>query len=386
MDFRFSEEDEAFRAEVHEFLQEEWGDRRFDPESDDSWDEAVEFERKLGRKAWLTMAWPKAYGGGGANQIRQLIFREELSYFRAPVIDGQGVNMVGPCLMVHGTEEQKQRFLPPISRCEVVWAQGFSEPNAGSDLASLTTRAVRDGDDYVVNGQKIWTTAAHRGQWIHTLVRTDPEAPKHRGISYLLVDMKSPGVTVRPIVNMAGRSGFSEVFFENVRVPRANMLGEENRGWYVAMTTLDFERSSIGFAAEARHSLEDIVNYARTTRRQGRRVIDERRNAWRLADMSIEIDVAKLLSYRVAWMQSAGLIPNYEASVAKTFSTELQQRLANTAIHVLGPYGLLAGEGAPLDGTAAYNYLWTVGVTIYAGSNEIQRNIIAQRGLGLPRD
>lgn len=386
MDFHFSQEEEAFRAEVHEFLQKEWGDRRFDPESDESWDDAVELERKLGRKAWLTMAWPKAYGGGGANQIRQLIFREELSYFRAPVIDGQGVNMVGPCLMVHGTEEQKDRFLPPISRCEVVWAQGFSEPNAGSDLASLATRAVRDGDDYVVNGQKIWTTAAHRGEWIHTLVRTDPEAPKHRGISYLLIDMKSPGVTVRPIVNLTGRSGFSEVFFENVRVPRANMLGEENRGWYVAMTTLDFERSSIGFAAEARRTLEEIIDYAKNTRRQGRRVVDERRNAWRLADMSIEIEVAKLLSYKVAWMQSAGLIPNYEASVAKTFSTEMQQRLANTAVHVLGPYGLLAGECAPLDGSVGYSYLWTVGPTIYAGSNEIQRNIIAQRGLGLPRD
>jgi len=386
MDFRFTAEEEAFREEVRAFLQQEWGDRRFDPESDESWDECVEFERKLGAKGWLTMAWPKEYGGLGASHMQQLIFREELSYFRAPIIDAQGLNMVGPCIMVHGTPEQKARFLPPISRCEVVWAQGFSEPNAGSDLASLTTRAVRDGDDYVVNGQKIWTTAAHRGEWIHTLVRTDPEAPKHRGISYLLIDMKSPGVTVRPIVNMAGRAGFSEVFFENVRVPRENLLGEENRGWYVAMTTLDFERSSIGFAAEAKRTLEEITAYAKETRRRGRRVIDDGRVAYRLADMAIEIEVARLLSYKVAWMQGAGLIPNYEASVAKTFSTELQQRLANTGVHVLGLFGLLEGERAPLEGSVSYNYLWTVAPTIYAGSNEIQRNIIAQRGLGLPRN
>ncbi len=386
MDFRFTDEDEAFRAEVREFMQKEWGDRRFDPEDDESWDSSVAFERKLGARGWLTMAWPKQYGGSGANHIRQLIFREELAYHRGPVIDGQGVNMVGPCIMVHGTPEQKERFLPPISRSEVVWAQGFSEPNAGSDLASLQCRAVRDGDDYIVNGQKTWTTAGHRGEWIHTLVRTDPEAPKHRGISYLLIDMKSPGLTVRPIINMARRSGFAEVYFENVRVPRDNMLGEENRGWYVAMTTLDFERSSIGFAAEAQRNLEEVVQYAKETRRNGGRVIDQGRNAYRLADMAVEIEVARLLSYKVAWMQSAGLIPNYEASVAKTFATELNQRLANTAVHVMGSYGLLEGEGAPIDGHMAYQYLWTVGPTIYAGSNEIQRNIIAQRGLGLPRD
>jgi alkylation response protein AidB-like acyl-CoA dehydrogenase len=388
MDFRFSEEEEAFRKEVQEFLAREWTLPDWDPDKGEDWQAARDFEKKLVARGWLTMAWPKQYGGLEVSHMTQLIFRDEIAYAGAPIVDGQGISMVGPCVMVHGTEEQKERFLPPIAKGEVVWSQGFSEPNAGSDLASLQCRAVRDGDDFIVNGQKTWTTAATRSDWIHVLVRTDPDAPKHRGISYLLVDMKSPGITTQPIVNMTGYSGFYETYFEDVRVPVANRLGEENRGWYAAMTTLSFERSSIGFASGARRTLQELVQYCRETKHDGQPLIDDPRVRRKLANLAIEIDVARLISYNVAWLQSKGQVPIYESSAAKTFTTELRQRIANVGLQILGLYGQLdeSSKWVPLRGHIKYQYLWTVGETIYAGSNEIQRNIIAQRGLGLPRE
>jgi alkylation response protein AidB-like acyl-CoA dehydrogenase len=389
MDFRFSEEEEAFRKEVREFLQKEWTLKGYDLDKVEHWEMAREFEKKLGAKGWLCMAWPKEYGGLGASHMHQLVFAEEMAYARAPIVNGQGVHMVGPCLMLHGSEEQKKRFLPPIARSEVIWSQGFSEPNAGSDLAGLQTRAVLDGDEYVVNGQKTWSTAASRGDWIHLMVRTDPNLPKHRGISYLLADMRSPGISISPIVQMTGRSDFYEVYFDNVRVPRANLVGQENQGWFVALTTLAFERSAIGaIVAQARHVLEDVIQFAKETKRNGQPLIEDPIIGRKLAQLTIDTEVAQLLSRRVAWMASKGQIPNYEASVAKTFTTELEQRIANVGMHLLGLYGQLAegSKWAALEGRIQYQYLWTVGVTIYAGSNEIQRNIIATRGLGLPRE
>jgi len=220
------------------------------------------------------------------------------------------------------------------------------------------------------------------------MVRTDPDAPKHRGISYLLVDMRSPGISINPIVNMAGRADYYEVYFDDVRVPKTNLVGQENQGWYVALTTLAFERSAIGaIVAQTRHVLQDLVQFARDTKRNGQPLIKDPMIARKLAELTIEIEVAQLLSHRVVWMASRGQLPNYEASVAKTFTTELQQRIANFGMHLLGLYGQLAegSKWAALEGLVQYEYLWTVGVTIYAGSNEIQRNIIATRGLDLPR-
>jgi len=388
MDFRFSEEEEAFRKEVREFLAREWTLPEFDPDKPDDWAAARAFEKKLVANGWLTMAWPKQYGGLEASHMTQLVFRDEMAYARAPIVDRQGIAMVGPCIMVHGTPEQKERFLPPIAKGEVVWSQGFSEPNAGSDLASLQCRAVKDGDDYIVNGQKTWTTAGARSDWIHTLVRTDPDAPKHRGISYLLIDMRSPGVSTQPIVNMTGQAGFYETYFEDVRVPVANRLGEENRGWYAAMTTLSFERSTIGFASEGKRTLEELMHYCQETKSNGLALIDDPKVRRKLANLAIEINVARLISYKVAWLQSQGQVPIYEPSVAKAFTTELRQRIANTGMQILGLYGQLdeSSKWAPLAGRIKNQYLWTVGETIYAGSNEIQRNIIAQRGLGLPHE
>jgi alkylation response protein AidB-like acyl-CoA dehydrogenase len=291
--------------------------------------------------------------------------------------------MVGPMLMVHGTEEQKERFLPPIARAEVFWCQGFSEPGAGSDLASLQCRAVRDGDDYVLNGQKIWTSNAHKADWIHVLARTDPNAPKHRGISYFLVDMKSPGLSTRPIVNLAGGAGFAETYFEDVRVPARNLIGDENRGWYVGTTTLDFERSGVNYPAEGRRTLDELLAFTKShpELRQKPGV----RQAF--AELSIEVDVARWLSYRVAFMQARGMVPNHEASMGKVFGTEMQQRLANFAVNLLGPYGLLqrGTRWTPIRGYLEFKYQWQVSPTIFAGTSEIERNIIATGGLGLPR-
>jgi alkylation response protein AidB-like acyl-CoA dehydrogenase len=395
MDFRFTPEQEAFRAELRAFLRAElpagWGDdaRNDREEGDEEQSGAARaFTRKLVERGWLTLAWPREYGGLGADPMRQLIYNEEMSYNRAPGAGSLGVQMVGPTLMLHGSEEQRARFLAPIARNEESWCQGFSEPGAGSDLASLQTRAVQDGDDFVVNGQKIWTSNAHRAGWCILLARTYPEAPKHKGISYFLMDMRSPGITVRPLANMLGASHFNELFLDNVRIPRRNLVGELNRGWYVATTTLDFERSGIHRIMFALRLYEDVVRFAREVRRGGRALIAEPQVRVRLADLKIEFEVGRLLAYRVGWMQSRGLVPNAEASISKLYGTELQQRFSQSAMSVMGLPGVLVrgSKWAPLYGAVESYYLAAVSYTIAAGTSEVQRNIIAQRGLGLPRD
>jgi len=385
MDFTFTEQEQALRAELRSFLRETLGPDWDGGPNDISTENFAfqrEFNKKLAAKGWIAPAWPKEYGGLGATHIEQLIFNEELAYHRAP--NGQrvfSVGMIGPTLIVHGTDEQKREHLPRITSGEVVWCQGYSEPNAGSDLANLQTRAVRDGDDYIINGQKIWTSGAHVSDWIFLLARTDPDAPKHKGISFFLCDLKTPGITIRPILNMANRHEFNEVFFEDVRVPRRNLVGGENNGWYVAMTLLDFERSSIGISASGRRLLEELTQFAREN--GGLDPITR----VKLAEMAIEIEVARMLGYRTAWMQQAGLHPSYEASMVKVFATEMMQRLYNLAVNLLRGYGTLEPDSkwAPLKGRVEQGYLWNVAPTIYSGSNEIQRNIIATRGLGLPR-
>ncbi|MEE8443146.1 MAG: acyl-CoA dehydrogenase family protein, partial [Dehalococcoidia bacterium] len=269
MDFHFPPEYEGFRNEIREFARQElpadWGEE----ELDNGGSEAVKaIRKKLAAKGWLTLPWPKEYGGMGAPHLQQMVFNEETAYNRVPATDN-AITMLGPILMLEGNEEQKSSFLPPIANAEVRWAQGYSEPGSGSDLASVQTRAVEDGDDYIINGSKIWTSFAHYSDWIFMLARTDPDAPKHRGISFFLADMKTPGLTVRPIINMAGIHGFNEVFFDNVRVPKRNLVGELNRGWYVGARLLDFERSGIGRSAGARRTLEELVKFAKETNWNG---------------------------------------------------------------------------------------------------------------------
>jgi alkylation response protein AidB-like acyl-CoA dehydrogenase len=317
--------------------------------------------------------------------MQQFIMSEEMAGARAPAVGGMGISMVGPSLIVHGTEEQKKKFLPTILSGETFFCQGFSEPEAGSDLASLRTRAVRDGDDYVINGQKIWTSQAHRANWMFVLARTDPDVPKHKGISYFLLEMKAPGILVRPLRDITGGVLFNEVFFDNVRVPAKNIVGEENRGWYIAATTLDFERAnSASSVVIQRHRAKDLIRLAKEG---GVQSVLGRNPGLRLelADRMIEVELARLMAYQVVSMLGRGLIPNYQASMLKMFASELGQRISRTGMNLLGLYGGLYGREAPMKGRISRSYLSTLGSTIAAGTSEIQRNIIATRGLGLPR-
>ncbi|HEY8837422.1 MAG TPA: acyl-CoA dehydrogenase family protein, partial [Dehalococcoidia bacterium] len=325
---------------------------------------------------------PVKYGGAGLDIGQQFIFNEEIALHRAPGVGGIGVGWAGPTIMVYGSEEQKQRFLPRILSGEETWCQGFSEPGSGSDLASVQTRAARDGDDYVVKGQKIWTSGAHRSQWMILLARSDPDAPKHKGISYFLLDMKTPGISLQPLVNMLNDYSFNQVYFDNVRVPKENLIGEENRGWYIGATTLDFERSSIAASTSMALVVRDLTDWIRSS---GTKLDGSKRAE--IAERTVEAEIGRLLSYQVISMQKRGLIPNKEASIAKLYNGELDQRIALTGMHVIGMEGNLVDEDlhAPLGGRIPRHYMAATATTIGGGTSEIQRNIIATRGLGLPR-
>ena len=392
MEFRFTPEQEALRQQLREFFKQELPDDRQlgedEVDSEEEWQFVRQFQKKLASRGWLVPHWPKQYGVADLVIMEQVIMREETAYHRAPLLDIFGVNMLGPVLMMFGSDEQKREYLPGISSAEVTWCQGYSEPEAGSDLASLQTRAVRDGDDYVINGQKIWTTNAHRAEWMFLLARTDPEAPKHKGISFLIAPMSSPGITVQPLINMTDRHGFNEVFFEDVRVSAKGLVGEENRGWYVGAALLDFERSSIGNASASRRSLDELVQYCREDSGNGKPLIAETIVRNRLAEIAIETEMGRFLSYRVASIQARGEVPNMEASVAKVYNSELSQRLAGTGVDIMGLYGQVRPESkkwARLRGEFTMSYMMTLGISIAGGTSEIMRNIIAQRGLGLPR-
>jgi len=345
---------------------------------------AREWHQALNERGWVAPHWPKEYGGAGLTPMEQFVLNEELARAGAPGVGGSGVSLLGPTIIMHGTDEQRRRYLPPILAGEVTWAQGYSEPGAGSDLASLQTRAVRDGDDFVINGQKIWTSGAHTADSLFALVRTDPDAPKHRGISFLLIDdIHAPGISVRPLVDMGGRHYFNEVFLEDVRVPAANLVGEANRGWYVAMTLLDFERSNIGGVVAARRSLLRLLELARArpALRERLRLPEVRHE---IAQRYVETEVMYQYSLRVISMQNRGLLPNDEASMSKLFASELSQRLAQTAMQTIGLYGNLMDAEAGSSFT--HGYIGAVPATIRGGTSEVQRNVIATRGLGLPRD
>ncbi len=392
MDFRDSPEDAAFRQEVRDFLRDEL------PHDLRAADDAIlgvgigedererDWLRTLAKRGWVAPAWPKAYGGAGLSVMQQFVFNEEMARAAAPRPNCLAIGLAGPTIIVHGTEEQKREHLSGILSGEQFWCQGFSEPGSGSDLASLQTRAVEDGDDYIINGQKIWTSGAHRSQRMMLLARTDPDVPKHKGISYFLLNMKSPGITVRPLTNIADTPSFNEVFFDNVRVPKSDLLGELHRGWYVATTTLDFERSGIINGV----SLQRLVHELAAFVRDRDRVRDDpglETVRHELADRAIEARISIVLSYRVATMQAKGIVPNQEASITKLFGSELAQRIARTGVKLSGLYGQLrAGSArAPLGGRLDAMYRIAVGSTLAGGTSEIQRGVIAQRGLGMPR-
>jgi alkylation response protein AidB-like acyl-CoA dehydrogenase len=306
---------------------------------------------------------------------------------RVPTVNGIGALLLGPTLIQNGSEQQKAEHLPPIARGERTWAQGFSEPGAGSDLASLRTRAVRDGDHYLVNGQKVWTSLGQYADWLFVLVRTDAGAPKHKGITFLLVDVDTPGVTIRPIADIRGAAPFCEIFFEDVAVPVANRVGEENRGWYVAMDALSFERAGIGATIKYEQALAELVRFIDSD--EGRAYLrDDFGSGLRheIARRYTEVRVLYNLARYTVSKQAAGAVPGYEASVNQLFGAELHQRLARTGAKVFGQFGHLAQRrGAPLAATFAHLNLDSVAATFLGGTTEIQRNVIATRGLALPR-
>jgi alkylation response protein AidB-like acyl-CoA dehydrogenase len=384
MDFRLNAEQQRFQGEVLDFIEHGlpagW-DRDFE-----SIDDQMEVERgvmkALAGRHWLALPWPKEYGGSGASPIEQLIFNEQMAYRGVPGSVNMGVAWVGPVIMLYGTDDQKARFLSRIADGTDIWCTLYSEPGAGSDLAAMQTRAVRDGDEWVINGQKIWTSFGHYADWGWLAARTDPDVPKHKGISTFAIDMKTPGVTVRPLVNMAGSHEFNEVFFEDVRIPASNLVGEENRGWYHVAVGLDFERSSIGASSGARRSLDELVAFLRSRRGKTPDVLRTR-----LVDDAIAVDVLRLMSYNIAWMQEhTEVAPTKEAQMAKLFGAELQQRIANTAMQIYGMDGQAFGDGNDAMDANRYRYLRTVANTIEGGTSEIQRTVIATRGLGLPRE
>lgn len=390
MDLNLTPEEAKFRNECRDWLAanvpEPFAGKGLNEEENA---EAVEYlkawQKKVFDNGWAGISWPTAYGGRGATLIEQAIFQEEWAKANAPtLINVLGLSLIGPTIIAVGTEEQKKRFLPKILSGEEIWCQGFSEPNAGSDVAGLGTKAVRDGDDFIINGQKIWTSLAHVSDWCLLLVRTDFEAPKHKGITALLVDMHSAGVSVRPLRQITGDSGFNEVFFSNVRVPVANVLGEINRGWHTAIATLMNERANLGAGVYVgiKRAVDALIERSHNTNRGGRPSAQDPVIRQKIAQAYLELEIFRLNSNRALSKMSKAAVPGPEGSILKIFWSELNQRVQQTAMEALGPFGQLQDFD---EGKWVYGYLRTRGNTIEAGTSEIQRNIVAERVLGLPK-
>ena len=403
MDFSFTPEQEKFRSRLREWLERTSGElfgRRgdgmgastaslLDVGDDSKWQRLLEYHKRLYQAGYVALHWPKEWGGGGASLIEQAIYQDEVLRLGLPLYGANqlAIDRIGPTVIVLGTDEQKRRYLNKMLTGEEIWCQGYSEPNSGSDLASIQTRAVIDGDSFVVNGQKVWTSLAQRADMQVLLVRTDPSAPKHKGISYLLVDMKSPGITIRPLVQITGESGFNEVFYENVRVPRENLVGELNQGWQVSIATLMWERASCGTRHPVERTINELVDLAKAIEFEGMPANQHPYVRQKLSQFAIEARCLRLSRYRGLTAQLKGKVPGPETSFGKLFATELNLRVAMFADELLGPYGTLMKEsiGAVEGGRWPMRVLAARGLTIAAGSSEIQHNIIGERVLKLPK-
>jgi alkylation response protein AidB-like acyl-CoA dehydrogenase len=376
-------ERERLREEVRSFLRDDpsVGAR---PIPEDGWIAGFDrdFSRRLAERGWIGLTWPKRYGGGDRTYLDRLVLTEELLLAGAPVAAHWfGDRQIGPSLLAHGSDEQREALVPLIVRAEVSFCVGMSEPNAGSDLASLTTTATLDDDTFVIRGQKIWTSFAEEADYCYLVARTDPDARTHRGISELLVPMDTPGITVQPIRDMVGEFHFGEVFFDDVRVPSRYLIGELNRGWYQIMQQLDYERSGIERLFSNYPLWRDIREIARASGKSRDPVLRER-----MADIEIALRAGRGMVYNVAAILTEGRLPSHEAAVAKTFCTTLEQRIAEVVSGILGPHAQLSSDSplAPLAGRAARNLLYAPAYTIQGGTNNILKNVIANRGLGLP--
>jgi alkylation response protein AidB-like acyl-CoA dehydrogenase len=392
MNFDFTEAEEAFRKEVRAWLEQNPPDdlrgKAFAASRADV-DEVRRlraWQKTMAEAGFVGMDWPREFGGRGAPITEMVILYQEMARAESPqIVNRGGVSMLGPTLMKLGTPEQQRRFLPRIRTAEDLWCQGFSEPNAGSDLANLQTRAVLDGDHFVVNGQKVWTSMGHVADWCFLLVRTDPAAAKHKGISFLLVDMKTPGITVRPLRQITGEAEFNETFFDNVRVPKENLVGKVNEGWSVAITTLAYERDLLTFIRHIslRNALHRLVKLTQSRGRNTDPVIRQR-----IAELWIGEQALQLNGYRSLTKILRGGQPGPEGSTSKLFWSQLDQDLALTATQVIGPYSQIAegSDWAPDDGQWQFYELLARGSGIRAGTTEILKNILSERVLGLPKD
>jgi alkylation response protein AidB-like acyl-CoA dehydrogenase len=393
MDLNLSAEEVRFRDELRAWLQanvpRDWSAWREKPIAE-SFPYLRTWQRKLHEGRWAAVSWPEEYGGRGATLTQQAIFWEEMARVEAPpMANALGLGLIGPTIIAHGTEAQKKRFIPKILSAEEIWCQGFSEPNAGSDLASLQTEAKLDGDHYIVNGQKVWTSYGWVGNWCELVVRTDPSAPKHKGLSVLLIDMSSPGVEVRPLRQMTGESEFNEMFFRDVRVPVENLLGQVNDGWNVAVSTLMYERGSYGARLHPlfRRNISRLIELSRIFKKNGRPASQDPLIRQKLAQCYAEVEIMRLNQLRAFSRITATGAPGPEGSIQKIFWSELNQRLQQVAQEMFGPYGqLLADDRHAVDkGIWSYGYLRTRGNTIEAGTSEVQRSIIGHFVLGLPK-
>jgi alkylation response protein AidB-like acyl-CoA dehydrogenase len=392
MNFDFSPQEERFRTEFRDWLAANApailadGPQYADPEK--RWERAMRWHKALHEAGWVGIYWPRQFGGRGATLIEQYIYEEEIDRVGAPgTINPVGLNIAGPTIMQWGTDEQKARYLKPILAGDEIWCQGYSEPGAGSDVASLTTRAEDRGDCLIVNGQKVWTTLAHRAHFCLLLCRTEPSAPKHKGLSYMLVDMKSPGITVRPLVQMTGNHDFNEIFFEDVVVPKRNLLGPQNDGWRVGVTTLMFERVAVGVLLQIEREAARLRQLLRRPAPSGERPSDDPRIRQMFARLESDCQAARYSSLRTLTRRLKGQPPGPEGSIAKLFRTELMLRMMSFAEEVLGPYGQLV-EGSPFaveHGRWMHSYFYARAQTIAGGTSEIQRNVIGERVLGLPK-
>ena len=383
MDFSFTEEQNKFRLEVGNFLEEEIEKGYWKPTCD-AWIQGFdpEFTKRVAHKGWIGLTWPKEYGGHERSHIDRLILTEEMLRYGAPAAcHWFGDRQVGGAILSFGSQDLKKEFLPRIVKGEAYFGLGMSEPGAGSDLASLQTRAVEDGDYYVINGQKTWASCASFAQYFDVYVRTDSEAPKHRGISEFIVDAQSPGLSRIPMTDITGTEAWNDVFFDNVRVHKRYLVGEKNRGFYQVLNQLDYERSGMERLMGNYPLFDSIIKFAKDNKLPQQPVI---RN--KLAQLQIEFEVGRLLIYRVACLMEEGRVPNRESAMSKAYSTDFEKRLAGVAMEVLGPYGQLTSNSklVPLRGMASHSYLASKGYSLQAGTTEILKNILAVRGLGLP--
>jgi alkylation response protein AidB-like acyl-CoA dehydrogenase len=390
MDLSLSPSEREFRDEVRAWLEE----NHPGPEPEGGLEEVMAFRRewqgKLHEAGWAGISWPKEYGGRGATLIEQAIFVGEAARQEAPSpANVLGLAMGGPVVIAHGSEEQKARYLEPILTAEEIWCQGFSEPESGSDLASLKTKAVKDGDEWVVTGQKVWTTFAQYAKWCMLVARTDPDAPKHKGLTYFLMDMEQPGVQAKPLVQITGEGEFNEVFIEEARIPDANVIGGVGNGWSVAITTLMNERAGLAFGAIAQiaNSLKRVGELAKRTPMNGGAAADDPTIRQRLAQLEIEAETMRLNAYRGLTKTMRSGIPGPEGSLGKWQWADINQRLTELALDIEGAYAPLdRGAGhAVANGAWQYGFLRSRANSIEGGTTDILKNIIAERVLGLPR-